>query len=56
MGAVSVLFRSQVSLRFTTAREMKYTSQHCCDKAKQWMAKWPCITNAVFRILQNHGE
>jgi len=39
---------------FTTVREMKYTSQHCCDK--KWTANWPYIANAVFRIVQNHGE
>jgi len=23
---------------------------------KQWTAKWPYIANALFRIIQNHGE
>jgi len=23
---------------------------------KQWMAKWPYIANAIFRIVQNQGE
>jgi len=23
---------------------------------KQITAKWPYITNAVFRVVQNHGE
>jgi len=23
---------------------------------KQWTAKWSYIANAVFRIVQNHGE
>jgi len=32
VGAISVIFGSQFSLRFTSVREMKYTSQHCCDK------------------------
>jgi len=39
---------------FITARNMKYTSQHCCDK--KWTSKWPYIANAVFRIIQNHRE
>jgi len=28
------------------AREVKYISQHCCDK--QWTRKWPYIANVVF--------
>jgi len=35
-------------------KRMKHTSKHCCDK--KWTAKWPYIANAVFRIVQNHGE
>jgi len=31
-GAIEVMFGSLVSLRFTTARKMKHTSQHCSDK------------------------
>jgi len=31
-GAISVIFGSQVSLRVHSVKEMKYTSQHCCDK------------------------
>ena len=31
-GTISVIFRSQVYNSFTTVRETKYTSQHCCDK------------------------
>jgi len=23
---------------------------------KQWMTKWPCIANDVFRIVHNHGK
>jgi len=30
---------------------MKYT-----DATKQWKANRPFIANAVFRIVQNHGE
>jgi len=26
------------------------------DVTKQWMANWPYIAIAVFRIVQNHGE
>jgi len=33
---------------------MRYTSQHYCDK--KWTLKWPYIANAVFQIVQNHGE
>ena len=36
------------------AREVKYISQHCCDK--QWTRKWPDIANVVFRFVQNYGE
>jgi len=39
---------------FITIREMKYTSQHRCDK--NWTAKRCNIANAVFRIVRNHGE
>jgi len=31
-GAISVIFGSQVSLRFDYCKRMKYTSQHCCAK------------------------
>jgi len=40
--------------RFTVVRGTKYTSQHCCDKIMG--VQWPYIVNAVFRIVQNHGE
>jgi len=33
---------------------MKYTSQHCCDKAVD--GKMAYLANAVFRVVQNHGE
>jgi len=59
----------KVHYAFTTVREKKYTSQHCCDKTmddkmalyraavtKQWTTKWPYIANAVFRIVLNYGE
>jgi len=28
---------------------------HCTAVTKQWTAKWLYVTNAVFRIVQNHG-
>jgi len=31
-GAISVIFGSKSRYRFTIVKEMKYTSQHCCDK------------------------
>jgi len=37
-----------------TVRGIKYISQTAVTK--QWAAKWPFIANAVFRIVQNHGE
>jgi len=33
---------------------MKYTSLHCCDKTMD--DKVASIANAVFPIVQNHGE
>jgi len=40
---------------FATVREMKYTSQHCCDKTTD--DKIPLHrANLVFRIVQNYGE
>jgi len=39
---------------FPTVREMKHTSQQCCDQTID--TKWPYIANVVFRIVQNHGE
>ena len=33
LGAISVIFVSKASIRVTTLREMKYTSQRFCDKA-----------------------
>ena len=54
-GEISVIFVTRVSLRV-----------HCCFKrlstfgntavTKQWTAKWSHIVNAVFQIIQNHGE
>jgi len=38
---------------FTTVREMKYTSQPCCDKT---MDDRMTFANAVFRMVQNCGE
>jgi len=32
VGAILVIFGIQVSFAFTAVIEMKYTSQHCCDK------------------------
>ena len=29
---------------------------HNTAVAKQWTAKWPFVANAVFRVVQNHGE
>jgi len=31
-GSISVIFGSQYHCEFTGVREMKYTSQHFCDK------------------------
>jgi len=39
---------------FTTVREMKYTSQHCCGKTMD--GKLALSANAVFRNVQNHSE
>jgi len=51
-GAISVIFGSQVSHNsFGTVREMKHTSQHCCDKIMD--KKWLYIANVVFQIVQN---
>jgi len=47
-GSISVIVGIQVSLRFTTVREMKYTLQHCCEKAKNGII----YVNNVFRIVQ----
>ena len=35
-------------------REMKYTSQHFCDKTMD--DKRPRISNAVFQNVHNHGK
>ena len=32
MGAISVMFLCKSHCCFTSVREMKYASQHCCDK------------------------
>jgi len=29
---------------------------HNTAETKQWMTKWPCIANALFRIVHNRGE
>jgi len=39
---------------FTSVKE-KYTSKNIAV-TKQQLAKWHDIANAVFRIVQNHGE
>jgi len=39
---------------FTTVREMKYTSQHCCDKTMD--GKLALYREALFRNVQNHSE
>jgi len=35
---------------------MKYSSQHCCDKTVDGKMALGYITNAVFRIVKDHGE
>jgi len=56
-GEISVKFIRQSDYGFTTVKEMKYTSQaHNASVTKQWMTKWPCIANDVFRIVHNHGK
>jgi len=53
-GTISVLVGSQVLLRVHYIRQMKYSSQHCCDKTMD--GKCPYIVNTVSQIVQNHGE
>jgi len=54
-GAISVIFGSQVSLRVHWCKSEVYFT-HSIAVTKQWTAKWPYIANAVFRVVQNHGE
>jgi len=53
--AISVIFGSQVSLRVHNCKsdEVYFTA---LLRQKQWTTKWPYIVNAVFQIVQNHGE
>ena len=44
-GAISIMFGNEVSLR------VRY-----CKRDQVDFTKWPYIANAVFRIVQNHGE
>jgi len=56
MGEISVILGNQVSLLVHYAvKEMKYTSQHYWDKTLEGKMSFS-IANAVFRIVQNHGE
>jgi len=45
---------SKVTVSTASLREMKYTSQHCCDKTLD--GKMALNANAVLRIVQNHDE
>jgi len=53
-GAISVIFRSQVSLRVHCNQrdEVWFTAL----ELQKWTAKWPYIANAGFQIVQNHDE
>jgi len=46
---ISVIFASQVSQRLRTVQEMKYTSQHCCDKNNGWPNG--LISRMLFSVL-----
>ena len=55
-GTISVIFGRQVWLRvdYCKGDEVGYTSQYCCDKTTD--CNMSHIANAVFWIVQNHGE
>jgi len=54
-GTISAILGSQGSLcvHYCKGDEVYFTTVLC---TKQWTVNWPYIGNAVFRIVQNHGE
>jgi len=56
--AISKIFIVRVSLwvHYCKRDEVYCTLQHCCDKTMNGKMALLYIANAVFRIVQNHGE